>query len=267
MRKWTKEQTDYLKKISKGRLNQEITDLINQKFGTTFTKSAVQSKKRKLLIKSDVKWKYKYTPEVIDFMIKNYQGKDNIELANLLNEKFNLDTNGDKVCMLKANLIRRCGIDLRTGINRGCYKKGNVPVNKGTKGVFNVGGNSGSFRKGHRSANAVEIGTERIRYSKGDDIGYWNVKVCDGKGNKNWVPKHRLIYEKEHGPIPDGCKVIFADGNRENFDIDNLVLVSSSEELILNQKRLLTNDKEITKTGVLIAKVIDKTNKVKNERL
>ena len=61
--------------------------------------------------------------------------------------------------------------------------------------------------------------------------------------------------------------MIFADGNRENFDIDNLVLVSSSEELILNRRKLLTDDKEITKTGVLIAKVIDKTYKLKNERL
>lgn len=267
MKKWTKEQINYLKKISDGKFDQEIADLINKKFGTNYTKYAINSQKRKYHIRSTADWKTKYTQEVIDFMIKNYQGKDNIELANLLKEKFGIDTNGDKVCMLKANLIRRYGINLRTGINKGCYKKGNVPVNKGTKGMFNVGGNKTSFKKGHRSANAVPIGTEHKRYSKGDEVGYWCVKVCDGKGNKNWVAKHRLIYEKAYGKIPKGHKVIFADGNRENFDLDNLVLVSSSEELILNRRKLLFDDKEITKTGVLIAKVIDKTNKVKNERL
>lgn len=267
MIKWTKKQIEYLKEISEGKFDQEITDLINKKFGTNYTKGAIASQRKKQHIKSTADWKKKYSQEVIDFMIKNYQGKDNIELADMLNEKFGLDTNGDKVCMLKANLIRRYGINLRTGINRGCYKKGNIPVNKGTKGMFNVGGNKTSFKKGHKSANADEIGTEKIKYSKGDEIGYLYVKICDGKGQKNWMPKHRLIYEKENGPIPKGHKVIFADGNRNNFDPDNLILVSNSEELILNRQKLITDDREMTKTGVLIAKVIDKSNKVKNERL
>lgn len=60
---------------------------------------------------------------------------------------------------------------------------------------------------------------------------------------------------------------MFADKNKRNFDIDNLILVSKSEDLIMNNNKLLFSNKELTKTGHLIAKVIDKTNKVKNERL
>ena len=77
----------------------------------------------------------KWTDEVIQFMIENYQGKDNIELAELLNERFNLNTNGDRVSNVKANLKRRKGINLNTGINKGCIKKGNIPFNKGKKNV------------------------------------------------------------------------------------------------------------------------------------
>ena len=36
---------------------------------------------------------------------------------------------------------------------------------------------------------------------------------------------------------------------------------------IMNKYKLRTEDIELTKTGYLIAKVIDKTNMVKNERL
>ena len=74
----------------------------------------------------------KWTDEVIEFMKCNYKGNDNIELARLLNEKFNLNTNNDRVSSIKSNLLRRKGIDLRTFINTGCYRKGIEPANKGS---------------------------------------------------------------------------------------------------------------------------------------
>ena len=77
--------------------------------------------------------------------------------------------------------------------------------------------------------------------------------------------KHRLIYEKHHGKLPKGYKVIFADGNKNNFDIDNLVAISNSQELILNRRNLIFEEQELTKSGVLIAKVIDTANKRKKE--
>lgn len=60
-----------------------------------------------------------------------------------------------------------------------------------------------------------------------------------------------------------GYKVIFADRNKRNFDLDNLILVTDSEALIMNTNKLIYEDAELTKTGSLIAKVIDKTNKLK----
>ena len=274
MRKWTKEQEDYLIQIYKGKSNDDIAELINKKFDTNYTRESVNGKKQRMGLRSEPpKNNSKYTKEVIDYVIQNHKGKSLIELTYEVNEKFNLNVDKVSIGNLKSRLRIKQGIKLEYARNDGCFKKGNLSHNKGKKWDDYLTkeqqdrARTTCFKKGHKSANAVDIGTEKIKYSKGDDIGYWNVKVCDGKGHRNWVPKHRLIYEKEYGPIPDGYKVIFADGNRENFDIDNLVLVSSSEELILNRRKLLTDDKEITKTGVLIAKVIDKTYKLKNERL
>ena len=198
--------------------------------------------------------KTKWTEEVIQFMIENYQGKDNIELAELLNKRFNLNTNGDRVCNVKANLKRREGIDLTTGINRGCFKKGNVPVNKGTKGLYNVGGNRTSFKKGNIPPNKRPIGSERVNVD-----GYIEVKVGDPN---TWDSKHRVVYREHYGEIPEGYNVIFLDGNRQNVDINNLGLVSKAENLIMNRNKLYSTDKEITNTGTIIAKLIDKTNKL-----
>lgn len=78
-----------------------------------------------------------------------------------------------------------------------------------------------------------------------------------------WIEKHRYIYEKQYGTIPTGHKLIFADGNIENFDIENLILVTDSEALIMNNNKLRFENAELTKTGSLIAKVIDKTNKLR----
>lgn len=197
----------------------------------------------------------KWTDEVIQFMIENYQGKDNIQLAELLNKKFNLDTNADRVSNIKANLLRRKGIDLRTGINNGGYSKGHIPANKGTKGLTKA--NRTSFKKGNIPPNYRAIGSERITQD-----GYIMIKVRDGCLNKNWELKHRWLYEKEFGKIPEGYNLIFLDGNKQNVVLSNLKLVSKSEDLIMNRNKLFSTNKDITNTGSLIAKLIDKTNKL-----
>lgn len=115
-----------------------------------------------------------------------------------------------------------------------------------------------TFKKGNIPANAREIGSERI-----DKNGYILIKTQDGHKNKNWTRKHRYLYEQEYGKVPKGHKVIFADGNIRNFDLNNLIVVSDAEELIMNQHKLFKEDTELTKSGVAIAKLLDRVNKRK----
>lgn len=144
-------------------------------------------------------------------------------------------------------------------------KNGNIPFNKGKKGYMSAEQyekcKQTMFKKGNIPANHRPIGSERV----GKD-GYILIKIQDKNLQKNWMPKHRYLYEQKYGKIPEGYKLIFADGNKLNFDLDNLVLVSYSEELIMNRRGLISGNADITKTGSIIAKVIDKTNKVKKGR-
>lgn len=56
--------------------------------------------------------------------------------------------------------------------------------------------------------------------------------------------------------------ILFLDGNKNNFDIDNLVKVSRTENGIINKQGLQTKgNKELSKTGVLIAKIKAKISK------
>ena len=63
-----------------------------------------------------------------------------------------------------------------------------------------------------------------------------------------------------NGKISKGYALVFADGNKQNFGLDNLILVSRAELLIINRQQLIKDDPDLTKTGVLIAKVINKAN-------
>ena len=58
-----------------------------------------------------------------------------------------------------------------------------------------------------------------------DSQGYILVKVND---KRKYITKQRYIYEKHNGIIPKGYSVIFLDGNKNNFDIENLIAVPNS---------------------------------------
>lgn len=105
-------------------------------------------------------------------------------------------------------------------------------------------------------------GPKSVIYGTGEEIEMaMLIKIQDGHGNKNWIRKHRYLYEQAYGEIPKGHKVIFADGNIRNFELNNLILISDAEELIMNKRKLFSESPEHTKTGVLIAKVLNKAKK------
>jgi len=98
------------------------------------------------------------------------------------------------------------------------FTAGNIPANKGTKGLIKP--NSGSFKKGHVPVNIRKNGDERVSVD-----GYIEVRV--GKGE--WLLKHRVVWKQENGEISQGYNIVFLDGNKLNCAIDNLRMVSNAE--------------------------------------
>ena len=143
---------------------------------------------------------------------------------------------------------------LTTGTG-GYFKKGSTPWNKGLKGY--MGANKTSFKKGTIPPQYRPVGSERIAKD-----GYIEIKVEDP--NK-WELKHRVIWEQHHGEILKGHAIIFADGDKSNLDIDNLLLVSRKQLLFMNRNNLISENKEFTKVGVNIANVMIKLSEIESK--
>lgn len=202
--------------------------------------------------------KHTYSKEEDKFLIDNVKGISLKELTNRFNEKFNLNLSESSI----ANRKNKLG--LSSGITGGQFKKGHKTHNKGKKQIEYMSKEAieksklTRFKKGNIPSNHRELYEERITKD-----GYIKIKI---KEPNKWQLKHRYIYEKEYGKIPDGYNVIFLDGNKQNLDLSNLKLVSKAEDLIMNNNKLFTNDKDLTETGTLIAKVINKSSRLKKEK-
>ena len=175
-------------------------------------------------------------------------GRHYKEIQKLMIEKFEY---AFSLSQIKGAIGR---YKLNTGFN-GQFKKGSIPTNKGTKGF--TGPNKSSFKKGNIPANHRKVGSERINVD-----GYIEVKIEEP--NK-WRLKHQLIWEQHNGSIPDGYAVIYGDGDRQNLSIDNLILVTRKQLLILNNNKLIKGHADLTRTGVIIADLISKVNESKRK--
>ena len=111
------------------------------------------------------------------------------------------------------------------------FKKGSKPINLGKKqsefmspeGIENS--KKTRFNKGNIPHNTKYDGYERITKD-----GYIEVRVSKGV----FKLKHRVIWEKEHGTIPDNMIIIFKDNNKQNCRIENLEMISKDENLVRN---------------------------------
>jgi len=86
--------------------------------------------------------------------------------------------------------------------------------------------------------------------------GFIFIKVPrEEKQHNGWIPKHQRIWEQANGHIPPRHLVIFADGNKSNFALNNLLLVTRREFAFMNNSGLLSHNPEITKTAAALAKL------------
>ena len=119
--------------------------------------------------------------------------------------------------------------------------------------------NTSKFKKGHK-INEKPIGSEVFRLGRGYNC--WLIKVDE----KNWVRKHHYIYEKTYGKIPKDHTLIFADGNKDNFEIDNLICLSRKEFLFMSVRNMFYNNKEYTNTSVNLARLMLRISDLNKKR-
>jgi len=215
--KYTQEMINYLKKYSQKYGSKDLTILFNKKF-----KMNVTTKKIILVLiyhKIDYIKKCtptRYTPEMIDFIRNNALMHYTRDIASLFNKKFN--------AAVTANDIRRVLYNY------------NIPFIKNNTRYKN------SF--------TYPIGQEIVNVKNDTYIKISN----EGKKNEKWVKKQNIIWEKNNGKIPKGYCVIFLDGNKSNFELDNLELVKITEYRLFIKHGFNFNNKKLTRASLAVFK-------------
>lgn len=195
----------------------------------------------------------KYTAEMIDFL-KSFDGKKTLkELAKLLKEKYGVETISINYF---GKCLRKLNIDYRyVKSNAGSFKKGLTPWNKGLKTGIKP-------RRYDKNGDVVwielPVGSESITKD-----GYTLVKTSSPN---TWEYKQRVVWKKAHGEIPAKHVIIFADGNKTNFNLDNLMCISRNELRQLNLHGLKKDDAELTKVGLEIVKLKHTAWKLKSKK-
>lgn len=248
--KWTEEEKQHLKEIAPGRSTMEMKKLMNEKFNYPFTTDQIKSVCQRYGFKSGIivingQPTHKWTKEEKNYLREIAPGRSREEMTQLMCEKFDYPFTVGQIISACSRYQIKSGRDTT-------FKKGHETWIKGKKGLLKP--NATSFKKGNIPPNFRPVGSERI-----DRDGYHLIKT--GNPNK-WQYKHILIWEDVNGPLPEGHAVLFADGNKTNFDLDNLVLVSRRELLVLNQQQLIQPDADLTKTGLNVAKLMIQTQKM-----
>jgi hypothetical protein len=249
MKKYLEEVHRFIAENVVGRRSSELSDLVNEKFGTNFTKSKMRSYMKNHKLKNGLPGGLKpgeryelYPDNIKEFINKNYIGKGYKTMTILVNNTFDTNyTDGQ----IKGYYARN---KLDSGLT-GRYTKGHVPFTKGKKKYW-LGGEETQFKKGNVPVNHKPVGSERVSVD-----GYTEIKVAEP--NK-WKMKHVVIWEEYNGKIPKSNCVIFGDGDKQNIDISNLMLVSRKQLVRLNQNGLIQGDIELTRTGIIIADVMSK---------
>lgn len=189
-----------------------------------------------------MKGKHRYTQDQIEYMRMIAPKCTANEIVEKINEKFNLKLSEGSVSAIR----HRNNIRVGKRINRGDFKKGHRPWNKGTKGI-QVGGELTQFKAGKEHSGYKPIGSEI-----NDGNGFTLLKV----GDPNiWARKHYYLYEEYHGKVPEGYLVMFADGDRENFSADNLIAVTRRQHSRLHRRNLVQSDTELTKVMLNVLKL------------
>ena len=240
-----------------GTNDRDLTELINARFGNGYiTEPQVKAYRSNHHLPSGLPkgratyFSKKFPEPIVRYIMANHIGIGPTEMADKLNKEFGTGYTASQLNGYYSNHHLNSGLT-------GRFEKGHVPANKG-KHPPTVGRMAETqFKKGHLPHNTKPIGYERINKD-----GYVEVKVkmrpSSPLCNDNFAPKHRLIWEAVNGPIPKGHKLIFADGDKTNITLDNLLLITNAQMARLNQNHLIQPDKELTVGGLLDCDVISK---------
>lgn len=171
---------------------------------------------------------------------------------------------------LVAQIARERTLKPGHGSHASRFPKGHAPANKGVKRPGYAPGNMSAtqFKPGNKPHTTMPIGSYRICE------GQLQQKTSEAKGgnHKRWTPVSRLVWERAHGLVPPGHKVVFKSGRAsvqlEAITLDAVELVTCAELLRRNSiHRMPAALKEVVQLKGRIRSIITKREKRRDQKV
>lgn len=217
MKTWTNEQLAVLDNEYPTADLKELAARLGKTPEAIKAKALIRKLKRSLNVRV-------WSPDKRQKLISLYPDHTNLEIASMLGS-----TESAVAGMAFKLKLSKSAKFLFEHSSKGFFPKGHQPMNKGRKQTEYMSDaqiektKATRFRKGHIPKNHKPVGYERITRD-----GYIEVKTAEPNV---FEPKHRLVWVEYNGEIPSGYNIQFKDGNRQNASIENLYMISRSEQL------------------------------------
>ena len=258
-RRKTAEERSWLRERYPTTPNAELADRFEERFGWRLEPSQLACWAHDSGIRKQtgaIRWREH--PEYDDFLREAIPGRSEGEIIEAFREAFGITLTAAQVSNRKGAL------GVLSGTFGGRFEKGHESWNRGR--TWDELGfsedarrrmGSGQFKRGSIPHNAAGIPVGSERETKD---GYIEVKVRERSPvpgtNKCWKLKQRVVWEREHGEeLPHGWVVLFADGDRRNFDPGNLVAIPQGINQVIQTQGLSYCDRATLETAIAIAKV------------
>jgi hypothetical protein len=276
----TEQEKFLLEQNVAGRTYSELAAVFNTRFKTEFTRVQIKNFYYKKGIKNGSPRKkdgHCWTKEELSFLSKQGEDKIDRELTVLINNAFNLSLTTQQVryaCFYykikRAKVPSKCTKEIKSFILENSNQKASsltrmVNARFGTAFTLNQVLHA-AYNSGLRREN--NFGMPKPLYSEKIIKGYVAIKIAmTGPKRTLWKEKHRWVWEKVHGKIPEGMVIIFLDNNRNNFALKNLAMVSRAEAVKLSQFGFRSGNKEKTLAGLAIVRYLMAVHERLKERL
>lgn len=170
---------------------------------------------------------FRYTEEHINYLKQIAPGRIGREITDMFNKKFGLNKTRTQIAStLSYN-------NIKTGMH-------------------------GKGRRGCIASNRDEVGTVKIRKRSAD------IKIANPG---EWQDFSRYLYEQYHNEkLKKDDLILFLDKNNKNFNINNLVKVTKQELRTINLNIGLSQDREINKSVIALAKLQNKIYEKQKEK-
>lgn len=157
--RFPKEVQEFIKNNVRGVSSEELAEMVNLQFGTSFTKTQMQAYKKNHKLQSGRPTGRKtfysdtYPKEIADFIHANYKGVGPKEMSEILNREFGRNYTQQQITGYYKNHKLNSGLD-------GRFKKGQESWIKGKKGIHFEGSEKGWLKK-RRTSSQCKTGRKR----------------------------------------------------------------------------------------------------------